>query len=54
VPVLGKMPVVGGLFRHKNDLGQQRNLIGYIIPTVVRDLPQTAPAIELKSSHASL
>jgi type II secretory pathway component GspD/PulD (secretin) len=54
VPVLGKIPVVGGLFRHKNDLGQQRNLIGYIIPTVVRDLPQTAPAIELKSSHASL
>jgi type II secretory pathway component GspD/PulD (secretin) len=48
VPVLGRIPVLGGLFRHENDVGQQRNLIGYIIPTVVR-AADMAPEVALKT-----
>lgn len=53
VPVLGRIPLLGGLFRHVDHKGEQRNLIGYIIPTIVHEVPE-APAVALKESHASL
>jgi hypothetical protein len=53
VPVLGKIPVLGALFRHSDRRGQQRNMIGYIIPTIVHETPE-APPIELSSTHAAL
>lgn len=53
VPVLGKLPAIGGLFRHRDQRGQQRNLIGYIIPTIVHEQAD-APAVELKGTHAQL
>lgn len=54
VPVLGKIPVLGGLFRHQDDFDQQRNLIGYLIPTVVRGPTAPAPEVRLSESHAGL
>ncbi|HEU5081380.1 MAG TPA: hypothetical protein VFT72_19365 [Opitutaceae bacterium] len=53
VPVLGRIPLLGGLFRHVDHKGEQRNLIGYIIPTIVHEVPE-APPVTLKESHASL
>ena len=38
VPLLGDMPVIGGLFRHKAKLREKRNLIIFITPTIVQDL----------------
>jgi hypothetical protein len=54
VPLLGKLPLLGGLFRHTDKKGEQQNLIGYIIPTIVRETLLAAPPIELKSEHAGL
>ena len=53
VPVLGRLPVLGGLFRHENDIGQQRNMIGYIIPSIVHEAANVPP-VELKNAHAKL
>lgn len=53
VPVLGRIPVLGGLFRHTNQRDQQRNLIGYIIPSIVHEQADV-PNVELKGSHARL
>jgi type II secretory pathway component GspD/PulD (secretin) len=54
LPLLGKIPVLGGLFRHTDKRGQQRNLIGYIIPSVVRESLPSAPAAQLSGAAASL
>lgn len=53
VPVLGKLPILGGLFRHTNQQDQQRNLIGYLIPSIVHEQTD-APPVELKNAHAGL
>ncbi len=37
VPVLGDIPFVGGLFRHKETRKIKRNLLVFIRPTIVRD-----------------
>ncbi|PTY05197.1 hypothetical protein DB347_17160 [Opitutaceae bacterium EW11] len=54
IPVLGRVPVLGALFRHSNQKGQQRNLIGYIIPSIVSAPATDMPPVELKGSHAKL
>jgi len=53
VPLLGKVPIIGGLFRHTDQANQQRNMIGYIIPSIVHEQSE-APAVELKNAHAGL
>ena len=53
VPVLGKIPLLGGLFRHTNQQEQQRNVIGYIIPSIVHEQIEVPP-VELKNAHARL
>ena len=53
VPGLGRIPVFGGLFRHTDQRNQQRNMIGYIIPTIVHEQNE-APPVELKGAHAGL
>jgi len=54
VPVLGKIPLLGGLFRHTDKKGEQQNLIGYIIPSVIHESGVAAPAVQLKGDHAGL
>jgi type II secretory pathway component GspD/PulD (secretin) len=54
VPVLGKIPLLGGLFKHTDKKGEQQNLIGYLIPSIVHESSAPAPAVELKGEHASL
>ena len=54
VPVLGKIPVLGALFRHTDKKGEQQNLLGYIIPTIVHESLAPAPAVELKGDHVGL
>lgn len=52
VPVLGRLPLLGGLFKHKSDIGQQRNLIGYIIPSVVSSAAEASPPeVRLKTAQ---
>lgn len=53
VPGLGRIPVLGALFRHTDQTKQQRNMIGYIIPSVVHEQTD-APAVELKNAHAGI
>lgn len=52
VPVLGRIPLLGGLFKHTNEKGQQRNMIAYIIPTIVRAPVEAVPPVQLQGSHA--
>ena len=54
VPVLGKIPLLGGLFRHTDKKGEQQNLIGYIIPSVVHESLTPAPAVVLKGDRAGM
>lgn len=53
VPVLGRIPVLGGLFRHTDQRKEQRNMIGYIIPSIVHEQTDLPP-VELKGAHAGL
>ncbi len=40
LPILGDIPVVGGLFRHKNkEKGRERELLVFITPHIVKDTP---------------
>jgi type II secretory pathway component GspD/PulD (secretin) len=54
VPVLGRIPLLGGLFKHTDKKGEQQNLIGYLIPSIVHGSAAPAPLVELKGDHASL
>lgn len=54
VPVLGKIPLLGSLFKHTDKKGEQQNLIGYLIPSIVHEGATPAPAVELKGDRASL
>lgn len=42
VPVLGSIPVIGGLFRYKSTTGGKTNLMVFIRPRVLRDAEVTA------------
>ncbi|HEY9154009.1 MAG TPA: hypothetical protein VIM69_02690, partial [Opitutaceae bacterium] len=54
VPLLGKIPILGGLFKHTDRKGEQQNLIGYLIPSIVHESGGPAPAVELKGDRASM
>ena len=42
VPLLGRLPLIGGLFRYKQKNGKRTNLMVFIKPTILRDDSQAA------------
>lgn len=46
VPVLGDLPVLGALFRNKQQTGSKRNLFVFLRPTVLADGAQTTAAAQ--------
>jgi type IV pilus assembly protein PilQ len=55
VPLLGDMPFIGGLFRHKSTSTQKKDLIIQITPTIIRDNAATiikTPLIQEAERHA--
>jgi type II secretory pathway component GspD/PulD (secretin) len=42
LPILGDIPLLGLLFRHKNQtVGQERELLVFITPRIIKDRPDT-------------
>ena len=48
VPGLGRIPVVGALFRSRNDQSTSRTLFVFLRPTILRDRQDVAEAAELR------
>ncbi len=44
VPILGDIPLIGAAFRHKNDSIQERELIIFITPHILKERPSDLPA----------
>ena len=51
VPVLGKIPVVGNLFRSRKTNKVKTNLLVFIRPTILRDASQTATETNAKYNY---
>jgi type II secretory pathway component GspD/PulD (secretin) len=50
LPILGDIPVIGGLFRHKNaTVGLERELIVFITPRIVRDRPADVKLAQIQN-----
>jgi general secretion pathway protein D len=48
VPLLGDVPVVGALFRNKNNSRKRKNLMVFIRPTILRDGQDAVPVTQQK------
>ena len=54
IPGLGDIPLIGGLFRYRNDSGQNANLYIIVTPHIIRNGGNPPPAAPLPSPMAPL
>ena len=52
IPILGSIPLLGWLFRYKNDVEEKTNLLVFVTPTIIAapaDASATSSALQLKT-----